>query len=61
MNIVLLVILRAGPPMCRSSSPSEFKTFLSSMSSIPVLGPARPPAQWAPEIFLRGEAARVCN
>jgi hypothetical protein len=40
--------LRAGLPMCWSSSPGRVKNFLFSTSSKPALGSTQPPIQWVP-------------
>jgi hypothetical protein len=40
--------LRAGWPICHSSSPGRGKIFLLSTSSRPVLGSTQPPVQWVP-------------
>jgi hypothetical protein len=46
--------LRAGRPMGRSSISGRVKNFLSSMSSIPALGPSQPHIQWVPGALSQG-------
>jgi hypothetical protein len=49
--------LRAGWPGFDSRQGQTF-IFLYSIPSIPALGPTRPPIQWVPGLFLRGESGR---